>query len=43
MPPINVCINFGSKKGHVAAGEPEEGNPRTVIVGVAGRAEIQSP
>lgn len=28
MPPINVCINFGSKKGHVAAGEPEEGNPQ---------------
>lgn len=25
MPPINVCIDFGSKKGHVAAGEPEEG------------------
>lgn len=26
MPPINVCIDFRSKKGHVAAGEPEEGN-----------------
>ena len=28
MPPINVCIDFGSKKGHVAAGEPEEGKPK---------------
>lgn len=28
MPPINVCIDFGSKKGHVAAGEPEEGKPQ---------------
>ena len=28
MPPINVCIDFGSKKGHVAAGEPEESKPK---------------
>lgn len=28
MPPINVCLNFGSKKDHTAAGEPEEGKPQ---------------
>ena len=28
MPPITVCVNFGSKKGQAAAGEPEEGNPQ---------------
>lgn len=28
MPPINVCLNFGSKKGQAAAGEPEEGKPQ---------------
>ena len=25
MPPITVCMDFGSKKGRTAAGEPEEG------------------
>lgn len=29
MPPINVCLNFGSKKGQAAAGKPEEGKPQS--------------
>lgn len=28
MPPITVCMDFGSKKGRTAAGEPEEGKPQ---------------
>ena len=28
MPPITINVDFGSKKGHVAAGEPEEGKPQ---------------
>lgn len=28
MPPITVCMDFGRKKGHAAAGEPEEGKPQ---------------
>ena len=29
MPPINICLNFGSKKGQAAAGKPEEGKPQS--------------
>lgn len=28
MSPITVCMDFGSKKGQAAAGEPEEGKPQ---------------
>lgn len=28
MPPITVCMDFGSKKGRTAAGKPEEGKPQ---------------
>ena len=28
MPPITINVDFGSTKGHVAAGEPEEGKPQ---------------
>ena len=28
MPPINVCLNFESKKGQATAGKQEEGKPQ---------------